>query len=252
MFSDKTALVTGAAQGIGFAIARELASLGANVVLADLNEPRAAQAAQTITDEGGSAFGQRLDVTSQASVEDAFEKTRDRFGPVDVLVNNAGISIDAGLRKLTEDQWNATIAVNLTGVMLCSQAAARQMTLDGASGGTIVNIASRAWLGWWGQTAYASAKGGVVSATRAMAIEMARYDVRVNCIAPGLIDTPLLRSEPEHVMERLLQAQPLGTIGSDHDVAWATAYLAGPSSAGVTGQVLYVCGGKSLYARPMR
>ncbi|MEV0287924.1 SDR family NAD(P)-dependent oxidoreductase [Kribbella sp. NPDC050820] len=252
MLSNKTALVTGSAQGIGFAIARELASLGANVVVADLNEPGAARAAQHIIDEGGNAAGQPLDVTSRSSVEDAFGQTRERFGPVDILVNNAGISIDAGLRKLTDQQWNATIAVSQTGVMLCSQAAARQMTADESRGGTIVNIASRAWLGWWGQTAYASAKGGVVSATRSMAIELARYDVRVNCIAPGLIDTPLLRAEPAHVMERLLQAQPLGTIGSDRDVAWATAYLAGPTSAGVTGQVLYVCGGKSLYARPAR
>jgi len=252
MLTNKTALVTGAAQGIGFAIAHELAGRGANVVIADRNVQGAADAAQRIVEDGGSAVAQPIDVTSRTSVEEAFSQAKARYGRTDILVNNAGISIDAGLRKLTDEQWNATIAVNLTGVMLCSQAAAREMTLDTSTGGTIVNIASRAWLGWWGQTAYASAKGGVVSATRATAIELAKYRIRVNCVAPGLIDTPLLRAEPPHVMERLLQAQPLGTIGSDSDVAWATGYLAGPASAGVTGQVLYVCGGKSLYAKPAR
>jgi NAD(P)-dependent dehydrogenase (short-subunit alcohol dehydrogenase family) len=247
MVTEQTAVVTGGAQGIGLAIAEMLAEQGARVVIADVNLDGACEAAAKIETTGGTALGARLDVTSPDSVQALFHQASEQLGPVDILVNNAGISIDASLRKLTYDQWSRTIAVNLTGVMLCSQAAAQQMSVRG---GTIVNVSSRAWLGWWGQVAYASAKGGVVSATRSLAIELARHDIRVNCIAPGLIDTPLLRAEPEAVMDKLLQAQPMGCIGSPADVAWAAAFLAGPASAGVTGQVLYVCGGKSLYARP--
>ena len=248
MFKGQVAVVTGAASGIGLAIARELAAHGGSVAVADIAGDAADAAAASIVEDGGRAVGVAADVTSRPAVEALFGKVEAELGAVDILVNNAGISIDRGVRRITDEDWHRTIAVNQTGMFLCSQAAASSMIPRRT--GRIINIASRAWLGWFGQLSYASAKGGVVSATRALAIELAKYGITVNCLAPGLIDTPLLRSEPPEVMERLLKAQPMGTLGSAADVAHAARFFAGPTARAVTGQVLYVCGGKSLYAQP--
>ena len=248
LLEGQVAVVTGAASGIGLAIARELAAAGATVAVADIAGEAADAAAAAMVDDGGRAVGIAADVTSRPAVEALFGKVEAELGPVDVLVNNAGISIDRGVRRVSDDDWQRTVAVNQTGVFLCAQAAACSMIPRRS--GRIVNIASRAWLGWFGQVSYASSKGGVVSATRALAIELAKYGITVNCLAPGLIDTPLLRAEPPEVMERLLKAQPMGTLGAPADVAHAARFLASPTARAVTGQVLYVCGGKSLYAQP--
>src|SRR6185312_14996527 len=240
MFKGQVAVVTGAASGIGLAIARELAAHGGSVAVADIAGD-AADAAASIVEDGGRAVGVAADVTSRPAVEALFGGVEAELGAVDILVNNAGISIDRGVRRITDEDWHRTIAVNQTGVFLCSQAAASSMIPRRT--GRIINIASRAWLGWFGQLSYASSKGGVVSGTRALAIELAKYGITVNCLAPGLIDTPLLGAEPPEVMERLLKAQPMGTLGSPADVAHAARFLAGPTARAVTGQVLYVCGG---------
>jgi 3-oxoacyl-[acyl-carrier protein] reductase len=246
--AGRVAVVTGAGSGIGLAIAHELACNGAKVAVADINADAATTAAEGLASGGATAIAVTADVTSRSSVQAMFSEAETVLGPVDILVNNAGISIDRGVRRISDDEWQKTLAVNQTGVFLCSQAAARSMIPRRT--GRIINIASRAWLGWYGQLAYASSKGGVVSATRALAIELAKYGITVNCLAPGLIDTPLLRSEPPEVMERLLQAQPTGTLGAAADVAHAATFLARPAARAITGQILYVCGGKSLYAQP--
>lgn len=248
LLEGKVAVVTGAASGIGLAIARELAAHGSAVAVADIAGEAADTAAASIVDDGGRAVGIQADVTSRDAVKALFGKVETELGPVDIQVNNAGISIDRGVRRITDEDWRRTIAVNQTGVFLCSQAAA--ISMIPRKTGRIINIASRAWLGWFGQLSYASSKGGVVSATRALAIELAKHGITVNCVAPGLIDTPLLQAEPPEVMERLLTAQPMGTLGSPADVAHAARFLASPATRAITGQVLYVCGGKSLYAQP--
>ena len=248
MFEGQVAVVTGAASGIGLAIARELAAPAVRWQLPTSPVMQPTPRLRRSSTDGGRAVGVAADVTSRPAVEALFGKVEAELGPVDVLVNNAGISIDRGVRRVSDDDWQRTVAVNQTGVFLCSQAAACSMIPRRT--GRIINIASRAWLGWFGQVSYASSKGGVVSATRALAIELAKYGITVNCLAPGLIDTPLLRAEPPEVMERLLKAQPMGTLGSPADVAHAARFLASPTARAVTGQVLYVCGGKSLYAQP--
>ena len=245
---QRVALVTGAGSGIGAGIARELANDGVDVVIADIDGPRAKEVADEITAAGGNALPLTVDVTSRSAFEKAFETTAATFGEVDILVNNAGTGQSGGIRGISDDTWRRTIAINMDSVYIGCQLAASVMIPRRS--GTIVNISSRAWLGWYGQFAYAATKGAVVSATRALAVEVAKHGITVNCIAPGLIDTPLMQSLPDEVKDKLMSAQPTGTLGTAADVGWAARFLASPAARSVTGQVLYVCGGKSVFAQP--
>jgi 3-oxoacyl-[acyl-carrier protein] reductase len=244
-FETHGTIVTGAASGIGREIALRFAAGGSSVVILDI-ATEASDVVEEIERRGGRAHALRCDVADSHSVAEAFTQAAAFLPSLDVLVNNAGVNFDEGIRGLTDEAWAKTIAVNLSGATFCAREAARLMVPRRQ--GAIINIASRAWLGWFGQTAYAASKGGMVSATRSLAIELARHRIRVNCIAPGLIDTPLFRSEPEHVRDRLQAAQPSQTVGTPADVAWVALFLASDRSMSVTGQVVYVCGGKSVYA----
>jgi 3-oxoacyl-[acyl-carrier protein] reductase len=234
-------LITGAGSGIGRELAGQFAREGAAVAVLDIN-PAVHDVAAEITSVGGVASAFVCDITQPEQADAVFGE----LAEIDALINNAGVSIDQGIRRLTNEAWAKTLAVNLSGAVYCARAAARVMVPR--KRGAIINIASRAWLGWFGQTAYAASKGGLVSVTRSLAIELARHRIRVNCIAPGLIDTPLLRSEPDEVRERLIAAQPSRTIGTPADVGWAAQFLVSDRAAAITGQVLYVCGGKSVFA----
>jgi NAD(P)-dependent dehydrogenase (short-subunit alcohol dehydrogenase family) len=244
--NGRVALVTGSAGGIGKAIALKLAQHGAKVVINDIQQDKIDAAVAEIREAGGEALGIRSDVTNKAEVKSMFERIINVFGNFDILVNNVGIARDALIQKMTEDEWDMVLNINLKSFFLCTQEATKYFMERNY--GRIVNISSRAWLGGFGQANYSAAKGGIVSLTRTCAIELAKYNVTANCIAPGIIDTPLFRSFKEEAQERLLKMQPINRIGQPEEVANAAVFFASNDSGYITGQVLHVCGGKSLGA----
>jgi NAD(P)-dependent dehydrogenase (short-subunit alcohol dehydrogenase family) len=241
---DRIAIVTGSGGGIGQAIVKRLAVHGATTFVVDVNAENAERTAAAIRTAGGRATAARCDVTSRSEVQTMVASIVANHGGVDILVNNVGIVRDNYLTKMPEEDWDLVIDTNLKSYYLCAQAVAPHMMEK--QYGRIVNISSRAWLGNVGQANYSAAKGGVVSLTRVLALELGRFGVTANCIAPGLIDTPLYRSLREDVQEKLRKAQPSGKVGTPEEVAYAAHFFAGEEAWFITGQVLYVCGGKSL------
>ncbi len=245
----RTAVVTGAGSGIGQATAWELAKAGAFVVVNDLLEDRAETVAAAIREAGLRAIAHPGSVADRDSVEAMVRAALDNFGSLDILVNNAGIARNRGIVKLSDADWDAVLRVNLYSVFLCSQAAAPPMMERGW--GRIINIASRSWLGWYAWGNYAASKAGIIGLSRTMALEFARYNITVNVIAPGVIQTPMsMEGNPPEVIEQLRRAQPTGEFGKPEDVAWAVRFLASDDAWYITGQTLYVCGGKSLFGMP--
>jgi NAD(P)-dependent dehydrogenase (short-subunit alcohol dehydrogenase family) len=241
--ANKVAVVTGAGQGIGAAIAARLASEGASVVLVDIDQERVEQTAADLNGRSLSALASVVDITRKSEVDDLIDRVKTQFGTVDILVNNAGIIRDGFVVNLTEQDWDQVLDVNLKGSFFCCQAVFPIMREKLA--GKIVNIASRAWLGNIGQANYSASKGGLVSLTRTLALEFARYQINVNAVAPGLIDTPMTQGMPENARERLLRMQPTGKMGTVDDIASAVSFLASDEASFITGQVLHVDGGKS-------
>jgi 3-oxoacyl-[acyl-carrier protein] reductase len=192
------------------------------------------------------ALGHVADVSNVDGVEGLVAAAIDAHGRVDILVNNVGMARDGYLAKMSEENWDTVIQVNLKSQFLTCRAVAPHMMEQ--EYGRIVNISSRAWLGGPGQANYAASKGAVISLTRTLALEMARFGITANAIAPALVDTPLFRGLKEEVQERLVKTIPARRIGTPEDIGNAVLFLASDEASYVTGQTLYVCGGRSLGA----
>ena len=240
-FKGKTAIVTGAARGIGLEIARQLAEGGARVVLVDVLEDQLKEAAGNLPG-AEEVLTFTVDVTDEAAIEALFDEVIEKAGRVDILVNNAGITRDDLLLRMDADEWDLVMAVNLKGTFLMTKHASRYMVRQKA--GRIVNMASVSGLvGNPGQANYSASKAGVVGFTRTVARELARKNICCNAVAPGFIDTEMTRVLPEKAKENALAAIPLKRMGTVEEVARAVCFLAGDDAAYITGHVLPVDGG---------
>jgi 3-oxoacyl-[acyl-carrier protein] reductase len=240
VLSGEIALVTGASRGIGAAIADELAAQGATVIGTATSDAGAAAINARLAPTGG--HGRMLDVTDGASVDALVDAIATEFGPVSILVNNAGITRDNLLMRMKDEDWDAILQTNLTSVYRTSKAVMRAMMK--ARRGRIVNIASVVGVtGNAGQANYAAAKAGIIGFSKSLAKEIGSRGVTVNVVAPGFIDTDMTRSLPESAREALVGQIALGRLGEPADIARAVAFLAGPNAGYITGETLHVNGG---------
>ena len=247
MFSlkDKVALVTGASQGIGRDTALSLAQAGAKVAVAARNEEKLAALVAEITATGAEALALKMDVANADEVKAGFRQLLEKFGRLDILVNNAAITRDGLAMRMKLDDWDAVIRTNLTGAHLCIQQALPPMMK--ARAGRIINITSVvAQSGNAGQANYVAAKAGLIGLTKAIAIEIASRNITVNAVAPGFIETPMTDVLSDAVKEELKKRIPLGRMGTPRDVTSAIIFLASDEAAYITGHVLNVNGGMHL------
>jgi 3-oxoacyl-[acyl-carrier protein] reductase len=242
---DKVAIITGAAQGIGLATAQKFAREGAIVQVCDLRGDAVDGAVEQIRAAGGQAFGHRVDVTQREQVDAMVAAVKAAHGRIDVLVNNAGITKDARLQKMTLQQFDAVIDVNLRGVFHCAQAVVDTMVAQGA--GVILNASSVVGIyGNFGQTNYAASKFGVIGFTKTWSRELGPKGVRVNAVAPGFIETPILGTIPEKVLQHMRDQVPLHRLGKPEEIANVYAFLASDEASYVNGAVIEVSGGMTV------
>jgi len=244
---NKVAIITGARRGMGRTHALKLAENGVKIVVSDISQNDCQKVADEIIKKGGTAIALQCDISKKSEVEEMVKKTIKKFGKIDILVNNAGICQPKSFLEMTEQDWEKTIDTNLKGYFLCSQACAKEMAKQKA--GTIVNIASIAMgqlgAGFAGLTHYCASKGGIVAMAEALALEMAPLNIRVNTIAPGAIDTPMVAAVKQDMktLEASLAKIPMARMGKPEEISNAVAFLASDESSYMTGSVVIVDGG---------
>jgi NAD(P)-dependent dehydrogenase (short-subunit alcohol dehydrogenase family) len=240
----QVALVTGGGAGIGEATALLLAENGAKVMVGDWNEQTAQATAAKIAKAGGTAAALKMDTSKREDAERGVAETVAKFGRIDILINNAGITRDASALKMEPHQWDQVLAVNLSGVFYCSQAAAKRMREQNY--GRIANASSISGFGNFGQANYSATKAGLVGLTRTLAIEWAKYGITVNAIAPGFIQTSMTAAIPDEVKKGAAQKIPVLRLGEPIDIARVYLFLCSPETSFLTGQLIVVDGGQTL------
>lgn len=243
-FTDRVAFITGAGGGIGAATAKRFASEGAKVVLNDVALENVTNILKEIEAAGGRGLVVEGSVTSRSEVQVMVEKIISTYGQIDILINNAGITKDALAKKMTEEQWDKVIDVNLKGTFLCAQAVFGPMSEK--KYGKVVNTASIGALGNPGQANYAASKAGVMGLTYTLALEYSRYNINVNAVSPGATKTPMTANMPPEVLDKFISTIPLKRIALPEDIANVHTFLASEEASYITGQIIFVDGGLTL------
>lgn len=244
LLDSKVAIVTGAGRGLGKGIAKKLAEKGAKVVVADIIIENANECVKEINDSGGNAISTLCNISKLEEVNSLYKTTIEKYGKVDIVVNNAGINKDGMLHKMTDEQWDTVISVNLTGTFYMNREAAKIMREQGY--GRIINISSMSWLGNIGQANYAASKAGVIGITKTAARELASKGITCNAICPGFIETDMTKSVPPKVWDIMISKIPAGRAGSSEDVGNIVAFLSSDEASYINGQIIEVSGGMIL------
>lgn len=240
----KIAIVTGSGRGLGKGIAVKLALEGAKVVILDVLEENAKKCAMEIINSNGSAIYFPANISKIEDVKNIYDKTIKEYGKIDILVNNAGINKDAMLHKMTDEEWDLVIGVNLTGTFYMTREASKIMREQG--NGRIINISSMSWMGNIGQANYAASKAGVIGLTKTAARELAKKGVTCNAICPGFIETDMTKGVPQKVWDIMMNKIPAGRAGKPSDIGNIAAFLASDEADYITGQIIEVSGGMVL------
>jgi 3-oxoacyl-[acyl-carrier protein] reductase len=242
---NKIAVITGGADGLGRAAAIKFATEGAIVIIWDMNEEKGLQTVSEIESAGGKAFFARVNTASYTEVETATNDATDKFGRIDILINNAGITRDASIKKMTPDMWQQVIDVNLTGVFNCAKCVSAVMVEKGY--GRIINTSSVVALyGNFGQTNYVATKAGVIGLTKTLARELGRKGITVNAVAPGFIATEMVKKMPENVLKAMEEKVPLGRLGQPEEIASVYLFLSSGEASYINGATISVDGGITI------
>jgi NAD(P)-dependent dehydrogenase (short-subunit alcohol dehydrogenase family) len=244
MLKNKVALITGGGNGIGKATVLRFSEEGAKIVINDVNVENANSVAEKVKAKGCEVLVCIADVCKKSDVENMVKQTLDQFGRLDILVNNAGINRDSFAKKMSEEQWDTVIDINLKGTFLCAQAALGPMIEQ--KSGRIINTASIGALGNIGQANYSASKAGVIGLSKTLALESARYNINVNCVSPGATNTAMTANMPPEIVQIVKKKIPLGRFAEPEDIANMHLFLASEESSYITGQVIFVDGGISV------